>query len=43
MPVFLEVNPQGLYLFIEIQTGLPASKAIAVHLARLESSAADDR
>lgn len=30
--VFLEVNPGGQYLFIEIQIGLPISKAIAESL-----------
>ncbi len=27
--VFLEVNPQGQFLYIEIQTGLPISNALA--------------
>jgi glutathione synthase/RimK-type ligase-like ATP-grasp enzyme len=30
--VFLEVNPWGQYLFVEIQTGQPISGAIAAHL-----------
>ncbi|HYY83767.1 MAG TPA: hypothetical protein VE686_04615, partial [Beijerinckiaceae bacterium] len=29
VPYFLEVNPDGQYLFIEIETGLPISEALA--------------
>jgi len=31
--VFLELNPQGQFLYIEIQTGLPISEALAEFLA----------
>jgi biotin carboxylase len=31
--VFLEVNPQGQFLYIEIRTGLPISEALAEFLA----------
>ena len=30
---FLEINPQGQFLYIEIRTGLPISKALADFLA----------
>jgi RimK-like ATP-grasp domain len=30
--VFFELNPEGQYLWIEIETGLPISRAIAKHL-----------
>ncbi|MDB5680090.1 MAG: alpha-L-glutamate ligase [Sphingomonas bacterium] len=33
VPHFLEVNPDGQYLFIEIETGLPISHAVAARLA----------
>jgi len=36
-PVFLEVNPWGQYLFVEIQTGQQISAAIAMHLMAAES------
>ena len=32
--VFLEVNPQGQFLYIEILTGLPIANAVADFLAR---------
>ena len=32
-PVFLEVNPQGQFLYVEIRTGLPISDALAEYLA----------
>ena len=31
--VFLEINPQGQFLYIEILTGLPISRALAEFLA----------
>ena len=31
--VFLEVNPQGQFLYIEILTGLPISNALAEFLS----------
>jgi glutathione synthase/RimK-type ligase-like ATP-grasp enzyme len=31
--VFLEINPQGQFLYIEILTGLPISNALADFLA----------
>jgi hypothetical protein len=31
--IFLEVNPQGQFLYVEIQTGLPISRAVARLLA----------
>lgn len=33
--VFLEVNPAGLWLFVEERTGLPITDAVAAHLAAL--------
>ena len=36
--VFLEVNPNGQYLWIEELTGLPITEAIADHLSRLLGS-----
>ena len=32
--VFLEVNPQGQFLFVEIKTGMPITRAVAELLAR---------
>ena len=32
-PWFLEVNPDGQYLYVEIQTGLPISEALARYLS----------
>jgi hypothetical protein len=32
-PVFLEINPQGQFLYVEIRTGLPISDALAEYLA----------
>ena len=34
--VFVELNPNGQYLWIEEATGLPLSKALAAHLVRLD-------
>jgi hypothetical protein len=31
---FLELNPQGQFLYIEVLTGLPISKAVAKLLTR---------
>jgi D-alanine-D-alanine ligase-like ATP-grasp enzyme len=31
--VFLEVNPQGQFRYVEIQTGMPISRALACFLA----------
>jgi glutathione synthase/RimK-type ligase-like ATP-grasp enzyme len=31
-PVFLEINPQGQFLYVEILTGLPIAAALAEHL-----------
>jgi glutathione synthase/RimK-type ligase-like ATP-grasp enzyme len=31
--VFLELNPQGQFLYVEIKTGLPLTRAVAEHLA----------
>jgi hypothetical protein len=37
---FLELNPQGQFLYIEILTGLPITAGMARHLAGLESRSA---
>jgi glutathione synthase/RimK-type ligase-like ATP-grasp enzyme len=35
---FLEINPAGLWLFVEHRTGLPISEAVADELARLDTA-----
>jgi glutathione synthase/RimK-type ligase-like ATP-grasp enzyme len=35
--LFFEVNPAGQWLFVEQRTGLPISRAVAEHLARLDA------
>ncbi|NKY39196.1 MvdC/MvdD family ATP grasp protein [Cellulomonas septica] len=41
--VFLEVNPAGQWLFVELATGLPISAALADLLVRLDARAGDPR
>lgn len=38
--VFLEVNPNGQFLFLEIDAGLPVTAAVADHLIKMGRSAA---
>ena len=38
--VFLEVNPAGQWLFIELETGQPVSAAVARLLGRLDEEVA---
>ena len=38
--VFLEINPAGQWLFVELATGLPISDALAAHLISLASPSA---